>query len=309
MSQNFDTAWPELGWSDEITSSWSRGPQEDTARLLDRALEIQASVPYRVTLRWLFYNLWQEGWFVHVQPTAKANAKKRAYQDFSLLMSRLRHSSGEYHERWPIELADDRRDPVYRSEGFASAQEWLDRERERLACVIDKMSTQDFYILVAFEAEAMLSQFEYLTEAWGVDLWPFSGNTSIPYKKRLARAIEWASTKFAKPVIILYFGDYDPAGLKIPESAFRHVRKWARCSFEAYRVGLNAEHIERYNVPEDPEHPGKYQWEALNNTGATELVTSALSRFLYQDKINELRQVEGEVTELVRSALGGVELR
>jgi hypothetical protein len=231
--------WPELGWSEEVTSCWTNGPTKRYERILDRALEIVQSVPYSVTLRWLFYNLWQEGYFAFQKPTEKGSTKALAYGNFGKKMSALRHSPDKFQERWPIELADDRRDPVHWTEGYKTARDWLANLQEEISCNIDKMTNQDTYVMVAFEAEAMQSQFIHYTRSYGVSLWPFSGAASIAYKKRLAKHIEWARWRFGLPVQILYFGDLDPAGEIIPETAFRHVRKWAKTDFTAYRVGLN----------------------------------------------------------------------
>ena len=308
-----DILWPELGWSEEVTYCWKRGPKPDKAAILDRAVELVNSVPYNVTLRWLFYGLWQEGLFSDVQGTKRVKAKKRAYEVFSSLMSRLRHSPDDFQERWPIELADDRRDPIHRTSGIESVSDWLEIARESLTCNVEKMTTQENYVMVAFEAEAMLSQFRHYTEPYQVSLWPFSGAASIPYKKRLANRIAWAANTFDLPVIILYFGDYDPAGLTIPESAFRHVRKWCEVDFTAYRVGLNPEQIEKYKIESDFEDgegngPQKYQWEAVRDGAAKEIITGALDSLLCLGTINELKREEDEMTEKAREALAGVQL-
>jgi len=300
--------WHELGWSDEITACWKNGPRDKQAKILDRALILAKSVPYSVTLRWLFYGLWQEGWFSNTKPTRRASAKRRAYEDFSSLMSRLRHSSDELQERWLIELADDRRDPIHRSSWFNSPDEWLKTASEKLVCNTEKMVGQNFYVMVAFEAEAMQSQFKYFTEAYGVSLWPFSGAASIPYKKALAEHIEYVTSEFDLPVVILYFGDYDPAGLVIPESAFRHVRKWCGIEFTAYRAGLNQDQIDKYHIQEDPEKPGKFQWEAVGDAPAREIVIGALDEFLFRDTISGILKAENEMTSKARQALSKVKL-
>lgn len=300
--------WPELGWSAEVTSCWESGPSEKYTRILDRALKMVAGVPYAVTLRWLFYGLWQEGYFSFQKSSDKKSAKALAYGNFSKAMSRLRHSPDRFQERWPIELADDRRDPIHRTQGFADVAEWLGWERERLACNVDKMVGQDRYILVAFEAEAMQSQFKHYTEKYGVSLWPFSGATSIPYKQRMAGHIEWINDKFGLPTTILYFGDLDLAGEIIPETAFRHVRKWCDVRFDAYRVGLNREHIQEYGIEEDPEKPGKFQWEAVNDQAAREIITGALDSLLRLDAIDQIGAEEDAATTKVRQALEQVEL-
>ena len=59
---------PELGLMNDVTFGWTeRGATKGNAKLLDRALELIAAVPYAVTLRWLFYGLWQEGWYSDVK--------------------------------------------------------------------------------------------------------------------------------------------------------------------------------------------------------------------------------------------------
>lgn len=304
-----DITWPELGNGEDVTVQWEEGPCEKSARLLDRALEKVEAVPYRVTLRWLFYELFQEGWFNGQKPSktrSDMSAKKMAYCNFIKLFSRLRHSSDDLQERWPIELADDRRDPVHRTQLFESTQEWLETYAEKLSCNVDKMMGQNQYVMVAFEAEAMQSQFEYETASYGVSLWPFSGAASIPYKKRLAEYIENLDAYFDMPVVILYFGDYDKAGLAIPESAFRHVRKWCDVDFSAYRVGLNLEHIEKYHIQDDPDRPGKYQWEAVNKQAAHEIITGALDSLLHREEILEIERQEAVVTRKARQALSEI---
>jgi hypothetical protein len=296
--------WDELGWSNEITPQWINGPHQKQAELLDRALILTQSVPYSVTLRWLFYGLWQEGWFSDVKPTPKElNAKKVAYNHFKALMSRMRQSSDELQERWQIELSDDRREPIHKSTWLSSTSEWLDAVSKGLNCVTEKMVGQDYYVMVAFEAEAMQSQFKYLTQSYGVSLYPFSGHASIPYKKALAEHIEFVTEEFNLPVVILYFGDYDQAGMTIPETAFRHVRKWCDVEFKAYRAGLNQDQIDKYNIEEDPEKPGKFQWEAVREAPAREIVTGALDGILYHDTISEIERAEREMTAKARQAL------
>lgn len=306
LGMNGDLDWPELGWSDEVTYSWKNGPLKRQAEILDQALNLINSVPYKVTLRWLFYGLWQEGWFGHAKPTSRASAKRRAYEEFASLMSRLRHSASEFYDRWPIELSDDRRDPIHHSNWYSSTSEWLDAYIKGLTCTTEKMIGQENYVMLAFEAEAMQSQFKYFSKPYGVSLWPFSGAASIPYKKALAKHIEFVSDLFNLPVIILYFGDYDQAGLSIPESAFRHIRKWCRVEFTAYRAGLNLEQINKYNIQEDPEKPGKFQWEAVGDTPAREIVIGSLDALLLHDTISEIEKAEQEMTTKARQALAEI---
>lgn len=301
--------WPELGWKEGKPKGWARqGPTPPTIALLNRAVELVAGVPYTVTLRWLFYNLWQDGYYAHQRPTAKASAKELAYGNFGKIMSTLRHSAPQWQERFPIEVADDRRDPVIFSDGYRTPAEWLEHERDNIRCDIDWMTGQDHYIMVAFEAEAMQSQFIHYTQDYGVSLWPFSGHASIAYKQRLANHIAWARHRFGVPVILLYFGDLDDSGVTIPESAFSHVRKWCRVGFTAYRAGLNREHVLAYNIPDDPERPGKFQWEAVPDDAAREIITGALDSLVRLDVLNDVKRREAMTTAAARKALGGISI-
>ena len=290
--------WEPLGYSEEITSCWKRGPIKRTADLLDRALQIVDGVPYTVTLRWLFYNLYQEGWF--------EGDKAKAYSNFSSTLSRLRHSPDAFQERWPIELADDRRDPILRY-GHKNSEEWLKSVSRWLSCNVDYMVGQSAYIIIAFEAEAMQSQFKHYTQGWGVALWPLSGMASIPYKKRFAEFINQVNDKFDLPVTVLYFGDYDDAGMTIPESTMRHVRKWCEVEFTAYRVGLSLDQVNEYNIQDDPGNPGKYQWEAVPDAAAKAIITGALHKTLDQAIIFDLQDQEAEITVKARQALAAIE--
>ena len=294
----------ELGNGEDVTATWERGPNRETTKILDRALEIVNGVPYTVTLRWLFYGIWQEGYYEQVKATKTTKAKALAYKRFGSAFSKLRHSD---HERWPIVLSDDRRDPVIMSDGYKSASDWLEALGASLSCDVDSMANQERYVIVAFEAEAMLSQFKYITKPYGVCLWPFSGQASIPYKKRLAKHIENVNRHFGKPVVVLYFGDYDKQGMIIPESAFRHVKKWCAVEFEALRVGLNMDQITEYDIEEDLGEGGKYQWEAVRADAAEEIIKGALDSIIGRDLLLELEKEKQEATYKVREAINNID--
>jgi hypothetical protein len=300
--------WLELGLSEETTPEWVHGPRKKVARILERASQVVQETPYKVTVRFVFYVLWQEGYFHFFHGTAKQKPKAQAYHEFDRYTAKLRRSPQEIQDRFPMEFADNRRDPLMRTNWIMSGNDWIRRLQKGLVCKIDKMTNQDCYVTVAFEAEAMLSQFEYVTEPYGVSLWPFSGHASVSYLKRIASFINIVNELTGKPVMVLYFGDYDPAGEIIPETAFRHVRKWVNTPFSAYRVGLNLDQVERYGIEEDPDRPGKFQWEAVSAGAAEEIITGALDQVIDMDKIEEIEHEEIDAVEAVQEALEDIEL-
>jgi hypothetical protein len=241
-------------------------PRGEQAQILDRAYELVQSVPYKVTARWLFYRLLQESFF----------KDKDAYKaKFLPLLSKARKS---FYKEWtPETLSDDTRIAVIRGAGWTSESSFL-KDVGQATCILDKWQDQDCYLEIWFEAKAMKGQFEHYTEH--VTLRPFGGDCSISFKWQIAVELEEKHDQYQTPVVILYFGDLDPKGLQIPESAVRDIRQWTDVDFEFIRCGLNPGDELIYHIPQNPDKPGTYQWEALSDSAAKELIESWVGKFI-----------------------------
>jgi len=267
-------------------------PTPEIAEILNRCLERVKALPYQVTLRWLFYRIMGE----------KAFGKKK-YKDFKGWTSKARK---KFWNGWrPDTLPDDTREIHYRGGGHANPEDWvksfLDKE-----CRMEKFSTQQRITLVCFEAEAMYRQFEYYARPYYVSLIPFRGDTGIEHKWRIAKLIESLGS-YGKPITVLYFGDLDTKGRKIPGSAFKDIRAWCSASFEYHWVGLTASQVRKYHLPDNPERPGQYQWEALEDKDAGDLITSVLDQYVDLVSIRAVERREGTATrrwqELLRESV------
>ena len=269
-------------------------PNTKSRKILSRAWEHVQSIPYRVTARWLFYRLLQEGYY----------AKKGDYDDkFLPLLSRARHN---FYEGWrPDTLADDRREGIGRGDGRDSPEEWARAIAKYGRCSLARWHEQEYYVEVWFEAGAMVNQFKHYTD--NITLRPFYGMPSIPYKWNIAKALERQSRTYGKPIIVLYFGDNDDGGLTIPETSVNDIRKWCGVDFEFIRAGLNPGDEVKYNIPENPEHPGAYQWEALDDDAARELITRAVSPYVDYNAMNEIAELEAKTTQRFRDYMARFE--
>ena len=265
-------------------------PRAETAAMLARAWEILKSVPYAVSARWLFYRVLQEGFY-----SAKSDYKDK----FIKATSAARHA---FYQEWrPDSLADETREAIVRGNGFACVEDWLKGMCEQVECNLDRWESQPYYVELWYEARAMTQQFTYYTEH--ATLRPMGGQPSIDYKYKTAKALEKHADK---EIIILYFGDLDTAGATISEVVERDVREWCDADFEFIHCGLTLAQARRYNVPENPEKPGEYQWEALPDEGASDIITNATSPYLRHDAFADVAELESSATTWLRGELAGL---
>jgi hypothetical protein len=168
-------------------------------------------------------------------------------------------------------------------EVMAAMPEQLSRAAEAFA-VIDHFYRQPRYIELWFEARAMSGQFRHYTEA--VDLVPMVGQPSIPFKWALAKRLEERAERYGKEIVILYFGDEDLAGHTIEADIIGDMRGWSSAEFEVRRCGLTEEQARKYGVPESVEKKG-YQWEALSDQDAGEIIRESVESHLDTELIEE----------------------
>lgn len=291
-------------------------PTAETQRILDAAWDVTNDVDYAVTARWVFYRLLQAGIY----------DSKAGYKHLLGILSKARK---EFYGQWrPYTLADDSRGAILmqrggyytlymRGQGFEDEEHWRKTLNEELNCPLDRWTQQPVYVELWFEAAAMQGQFlRYANE--NVPLLAFHGDISIPEKWRAADRLANWWIKNRKPIHIYYYGDYDPKGLVIPNSAWEDIRLWAAMIISAHesgikatgitrvlnfhRVGINKEDIERFNIQENPERPGTYQWEALDDTAARALIHQAEEK-LSIEAFDRVKDQEKEILDHYHTSL------
>lgn len=270
-------------------SKESYKPRKKNRAILARAWELVNTVEYQVSGRWVFYQLLQEGFY----------KSKDDYSKWCDVSSKARHA--EYEQWKPDTLADETREPIYRGRGFDDGKEWLQALSEQLACRLDMWRNQENYVELWFEARAMTQQFKHYTKH--ITLRPMGGQPSVPYKYQAAQEISHASLSHKKPVKVLYFGDYDEGGLTIQGTILEDVTYWCESEFEFIHCGLTLEQAKKYNVPENFEKPNNYQWEALSDSAAREIIEASLSKFVDYNAFDETETKEQHVSEWVKTKL------
>jgi hypothetical protein len=268
-------------------------PQPETAAMLDRAWQIVQSTPYAVTARFVFYQLYTEGWY----------SGKGSYKDsFLKALSQARHR--EYKQWRPDTLEDDTREAVIRGQGFDSVEGWLDALTQQLSCSLDLWQSQPYYIELWCEQRGMARQFKHYTS--GITIRAMGGQASIPYKYQAARALDEAAQVYGRRPIVLYFGDLDEGGKNIANTLKRDIGKWCKAGFDFVWCGVTQDQVVRYNLPESPDKPGQYQWEALSDTAAAEVIQQTVADFVRPAAMEAVRQEAQQATVWLRGKLAAV---
>lgn len=257
-------------------------------RILDAAMQHIRSIPYKPSLRWVFYRLYQDGFY---------EGKTRThYERCKALLIRARKS---FYKEWhPDTLVDETREAIPRRGKFESEDDFNSRMPGILAQIpahysLDHFYDQEKYVEIWFEARAMVQQFQHFTTR--VDLVPMGGFPSVSLKWQLAKELEEKGERYRKPIIVLYFGDLDLSGHQIKDSTEEDVSRWCRAEFQIIRCGLTIEQIEKYDLPMSIEGKG-YQWEALSHEAAGEIITTSLSHYLDLDLIDEYEAKSKEIS-------------
>jgi len=275
--------------SSQRKTSWKKGPDPQTQKILNTAMRHVRSVPYIVSLRWVFYRLYQEGFY----------STKEGYNNFEYLCSRARHTA--WNGWQPDTLADETREAITRVYGYPNIKEALENFLSRnIDLELDHFYQQKHYIELWFEARAMASQFKHYTEK--INLIPLGGMSSIPYKWDIAKRLERKNLKYKKPIVILYFGDEDLAGHRIQADVEEDARAWCNIDFEVVWCGLTKDQAIKYGIPKSIEKEG-YQWEALDDESAAKIIKSSLDKYIDHSIIerveNETHEQEEKWTELI----------
>jgi len=258
-------------------------PKPRSQYILNSAMADLQNLQYPVSLRWLFYRLLTKGFY----------KEKNDYKNkMTPLFSKARKL---FYNNWkPDILSDETRVPLIYGTGALKEEDIQLKPRVRW----DRVQYQPYVVMILFEAKAMTPQFQHYTNE--IPLYPFGGDPSIPYKWTISKHIEKFNKRYGKetPVMVLYFGDYDEKGLRILQSALADIKKWCKTdNFKIERIGLTLEQAKKYKLQENPEKPNQYQWEALDDKQAEEIITTSVGKYQDKDLLIKAQKEEQKIWE------------
>jgi hypothetical protein len=152
----------------------------------------------------------------------------------------------------------------------------------------DLWQYSDFYCEVWSESRSIAGVVQDDCEELAVSLYPCGGFTSISLAYQAAEYIN--SRRDGKPVVILYIGDYDPAGVLIDVALEQELRKHllSDIAMTFKRIAITPTQIETYDLPGKPRKEKDRRALHVQETVEAEALPAHVLRHLLRQEIEIL---------------------
>lgn len=176
---------------------------------------------------------------------------------------------------------------------------------------------QENRVIVLVEKQAQETNFKAVCQRLDVDLAVMRGYSSLSYLKEIADSMEGDETD-GRQLVLLYFGDFDPSGVNIPETIERDLKGLFNQDFIFERIALNKDQALKMKlIPAPPkgsdsrsdnfrgEHGNKtYELDAIEPRTLQRLISDAVLRYFDSDKSDEKDELEEdgkkEIAKLIK---------
>lgn len=217
---------------DEFTRQW----------IIEKAQEILSSYPSGITVRQLHYRLVAIGMtndINHYKRVVGAMTKARwdDIVDMESFIDRERSMYGETKDE-EKELDDEIEN------GKEQIKAWM------RAYGLNRWSNQTKYVEVWIEKMALQGVFERPCMLNSIGLAPCKGYPSITFLHDAYKRF-YNAEENGKELLILYFGDFDPSGVNIPDSLQNNLMRMG-VDVTVKRIALNPDQIQDMNLPGVP---------------------------------------------------------
>jgi hypothetical protein len=115
----------------------------------------------------------------------------------------------------------------------------------------DRWETQDNYVEVWFEKDALMGVFERVAHELRLPFFSCRGYTSDSEVWGAAQRLA-DKTSDGKQVIVLHFGDHDPSGIDMTRDIRDRLELFGAADVEVRRLALNMPQVRAYKPPPNP---------------------------------------------------------
>jgi hypothetical protein len=212
------------------------------------------------------------------EPVEKSDSGYAQVQDRIVKMRRAR--------KLPYGWITDATRRGYFVDTFAGSGDFLRRVKGLYRA--DLWQHSDFYCEVWAESRSIAGTIQDDCEELAVSLYPCGGFTSITLAYQAAESIN--ARRDGKPVVILYIGDYDPAGVLIDVALERELREHLRPDIDMTfgRIAITAAQIEAYDLPSKPRKEKDRRALHIAETVEAEAMPAHILRRLLRDEIEKM---------------------
>lgn len=215
------------------------------------------------------------------EPVEKSDRGYRHVQDRCVKLRR----SGAIPYSW---IADMSRRGYFVST-FRDAGDFLRRMRGLYRA--DLWRDAEYRCEVWVESRSIASVLIDDCEELAVDLYPCGGFSSLSFVHEAAE--QHNASDDDRPLVVLYIGDYDPAGVLIDQALHRELRQHLASDIELQfrRVAINTRQIEDYDLPTKPRKESDRRSLHIAETVEAEAMPARILREILRFEIERLLPV------------------
>lgn len=242
------------------------------------------------------------------EPVEKSERGYRHVQDRIKKLRRAR--------RLPYGWIADATRRGYHTDTFAGPADFLRRVASLYRA--DLWAQALFYVEVWCESRSIAGVIQDTCEELAVSLYPAGGFTSITLAYEAAQTINWRCED-GRDCVILYIGDYDPAGVLIDQSIEKELREHLDpgVKMHFFRLAITERQIIEYDLPTKPRKATDRRAQHIQETVEAEAMPAHILRDLLRQNIETFipdgalaavqvaEQSEREQIERMAEMLGG----
>lgn len=166
----------------------------------------------------------------------------------------------------------------------------------------------EYYIEVWTEKDAIAAAVHSIAKEWNLRTFVCRGDPSMSSLDSCARTFN-ANSKAGNKPVILYLGDYDESGLAIPKTIREKLLKNHDCEVELIRVGVNEDHIIRFNLPTRPAKGDRrgesieyaVDIDAMRPTSLRQILAKEITSYIDPWVLEQMRCIETAERESLRT--------
>jgi hypothetical protein len=212
------------------------------------------------------------------EPVDKSDRGYRHVQDRCVKLRR----SGRVPYHWIADMS--RRG--YFTNTFAGAGDFIRRMGHLYRA--DLWRDAEYRCEVWAESRSIASVLTDQCEELAVSLYPCGGFASLSFAH--AAAEEHNGDDDTRPLIVLYVGDYDPAGVLIDRALERELRTHLRADIpmDFRRIAINEEQVKEHDLPTKPRKEGDKRSQHIEYTVEAEAMPAHVLRGILRDEVEAL---------------------